>query len=273
MTRLLGYLLGIVSIYASLKLLGQSVALYYDEIAMVMVVGGTLCVTLITFSPREIVGMAKLLVARTKTNWALDIISQFVTLSKLAQSAPGRIAVALEDQRVDPFIKEGVELILAGFTHEEVETVLSERMYTKRIQQEASSGVLKSLSKYPPAFGLMGTVLGLVSVMRGMSEGSTPEETGLRMSVALVATLYGLIMANFILLPTSEALLTKVKTSVAMDRLIIEGILLLKERASPLLVQEVLNSYVMGEDRRDHVGIRQTSMGPGSENRSQRGVA
>lgn len=271
MTHLLGYIFAGGAIFASLFLLGQSLELYADLIALIMVFGGTFCVMLISSSPHEIISMVKIMFTPKRSVDSTAMIATFVNLAKLAQVAPGRVAVALDDPKTDSFLKEGIELIMADFSQQEIEMIMSERLYSKRVHEESSANVLKSLSKYPPAFGLMGTVLGLVSVMRGMSEGSTPEDTGLRMAIALVATLYGLVAANIVLLPTAEAILGKIKTRVAFDKLIIEGVLLLKERASPLLVQEILNSYVQGKERKDHVGIR--SVGRGNAPAAERGVA
>lgn len=264
-----GFLLSLCTIYYSLSLLNQSTALYYDLVALSMVAGGTFCVFLMTFPVRHLPGLFRLVFSRTPRGLDAELVAQFVNLARLAQSAPGRIAVALENPAVDPYVKEGIELILGGFSYEDIEMILSERLYTRRVDGEQTVNLLKSLSKYPPAFGLMGTVLGLVSVMRSLGEGATPEETGLKMAVALVSTLYGLVLANLLLLPASEGLLSKVRERVRLDKFLIEGVLHLSERASPLLVQEALNSYLTRERRKDIVGIGAA----GAQKTAERGAA
>jgi chemotaxis protein MotA len=261
MSHIFGILLAAASIVASIALLNQSAALYMDLIALIMVVGGTTCVALMTFSINDLKEALKGFFNVKVDYSAMNSTAQLIKISQIAQGSPGRLAGTLNEPGLDPFLKDGIELIIAGFSADEIEKVLGERLFADRVREERSGSLMRGLSKYPPAFGLMGTVLGLVSVMRGMGEGWGPEETGLRMSVSLVATLYGLVLSNLVLLPAAEFITTRIKHRMAFKQILLEGILLLKERASPLLMQETLNSYLAPDQRRDLVGLKATGSG------------
>jgi chemotaxis protein MotA len=116
------------------------------------------------------------------------------------------------------------------------------------------SGAIRSLAKYPPAFGLVGTVLGLVSLMRAISQGTNSSEAGLRMAVALVATLYGLLTANLFLNPAGERVSVHTAEEKKAAEIAMQAVLLAADSVSLLEAQEVLNSYVRPDQRVDVFG-------------------
>ncbi|MBX9766562.1 MAG: MotA/TolQ/ExbB proton channel family protein, partial [Bdellovibrionales bacterium] len=125
-----------------------------------------------------------------------------------------------------------------------IETILRERVFqsTKRYKKVANA--FKTLAKYPPAFGLMGTVLGLVNLMLTITKGVDAKEAGLEMAVALVATLYGLILSNLVLNPAGEYVMKEAQGEEEFGEVALQAILLLSQRTSLLESQELLNSFV-----------------------------
>jgi chemotaxis protein MotA len=238
------------SIYISTVHLQQSLVDYWDFVGFAMVMGGTAAVALITFpwdSYRDIVAAAKRLFLNRQGDGgtlARECLG-FVT-RQVSGGAGGEVGV---DGLAGSVLRDGDELIALGFSRERVREVLEERIFQAGERAQRVANAFRSLAKYPPAFGLVGTVLGLVSVMRAVSEGSSAAETGMRMSVALVATLYGLLVANLLVNPAGESILKDSVIERKRGELALQAVMLAMERPSLLEAQEVLNSFVPARDR------------------------
>jgi chemotaxis protein MotA len=151
-------------------------------------------------------------------------------------------------------LREGSELIQLGLSTERIEVILNERVFQAGRRMRRVGTAVRNLAKYPPAFGLMGTVLGLVNLMRGISTGLTAQQTGLEMAVALVATMYGLLIANFIVNPAGEMIMKKAHEDEESAEIALQAVILAADKTSALEAQEILNSYVDVRHRIDVVG-------------------
>jgi len=144
----------------------------------------------------------------------------------------------------DKIIVDGLEMIELGFSKERIEDILIDRYQSYRKSIMAIASWIKRCAKYPPAFGLGGTVLGLIHLMKGISGGLNPKDTGLLMAVALVATLYGLLLSNLVLNPISESIAEKIKSDEELAEAAVKTVLMIKEGFNLLEAQETLNSYL-----------------------------
>jgi chemotaxis protein MotA len=243
----LGLLIAFTSLAISVMHLRQSADSYYDFVALAMVLGGTFAVAVITIPWEywsDIKSGLSLMMAPHRRNQK-DIIQtgiQFVE-NPLTPEVSGVHGLAKE------IFIDGAELISLGFNEDKIESILKERVYQGGYRARRLANAVKSLAKYPPAFGLMGTILGLVNLMRSLSAGLTAQQTGLEMAVALVATFYGLILANLILNPAGEMILRKATEEEEAGELALQAVLLSAERISVLEAQEMLNSFVAKKDR------------------------
>lgn len=261
MIHLIGFIMAIAMIKVSFGLLNMEASSYFDEIALIVVFGGTLCAAIITFPASDLTRMTKAffrIVRKTpedkaKTVRDLVLLSQAVNISKAA------LLKEIERTDINLFLKDGIDLILAGFARDEVENILKERIYRDREREEQYGSLLRTISKYPPAFGLVGTVLGLVALMRTVAEGADAKQIGMQMALALVATLYGLLLTNILLVPMSENLFNKSEHNKLNRELIIDGILMIYDKKSPLMIQEFLNSYLPPLSRKDYLGINKSN--------------
>jgi len=245
----LGLIIAITSLYLSINYLKQPLAVYFDFVALSMVIGGTIAISFITLPLehlKDLFNSFKLLLNPSLRN-------EKELLQNSLHIVSSRKMNELQSLNIHPFVKsifkDGIEFIELGFTSDKIERILNERVASesKRIKRVANS--IRSLAKYPPAFGLIGTVLGLVNIMRQMSNGSSATQVGLEMSVALVATLYGLLVSNLIINPAGEALLKNANDQIDDANIAVQAIVLCAENASLLESQELLNSFVSNEKR------------------------
>ncbi len=257
MSHLFGFILAVILLRVGMVVLGMETSAYFDSVAFLIVFGGTFCAAIITYPISDLVKMLQAFVRIAKKNPEERevTVQQIIKLAQDAQKSKKALMDAAETPTLNPFLKDGIELMLSGFTREDIESIMTERIFRDREREESYGNLLKTISKYPPAFGLVGTVLGLVHVMRGVSGGADAATVGLQMALALVATFYGLIFTNFVLVPASENLINKSTMNLTHRELILEGLLLIFESRSPMVVQEVLNSYLPPLKRKDYIGI------------------
>lgn len=261
MSHLFGFILAIGLLRAGMFILDMSISSYFDSVAFLVVFGGTFCAAIITYPVSDLLKMieAFLRIAKKNPEEKGLTVKQLVYLAQESQKSKKAILEAIENPYLNLFLKDALELMISGFSREDIKEIMSERIFRDREREESYGNLLKTLSKYPPAFGLVGTVLGLVHVMRGVSSGADASTVGLQMAIALVATFYGLILTNFALVPASENLINKSALNLSHRELILEGVLLIYDKKSPMVVQEVLNSYLPPLKREDFIGVRKRS--------------
>lgn len=251
MFYLVGIIVSFICIALSVLHLKQDVGNYLDFVGILVVMGGTIAIGIMIFPwqlKREIQTALKWLMFGRKFDFsALTLQSmQFIQdaqAGKFHTSTTPRVTLA------EQILNDGAELIQLGFDSKRIETILDERIYQWTERMGKVSGAFRSLAKYPPAFGLVGTVLGLVSLMRAISQGASSTEAGVRMAVALVATLYGLLVANLIVNPAGERILMNTVEEKKAADLAMKAVMLVVERVTLLEAQETLNSYVKPEER------------------------
>lgn len=260
MTFVLGLLIALGSLVASVVHLQQSADSYFDFVGFVMVLGGTIATALITLPwdiSRQIFSNVVRVVVRPSVDrkkWIRD------SLESIEEVRKGQYTVTPKGKGLHyQLLAEGIELIQLGLSTDKIEVILKERLFHAmgRVKRVALS--IRSLAKYPPAFGLAGTVLGLVHLMRGVSEGMAPQETGIRMAIALIATFYGLLVANLVVNPLGEAISKNASEEEHLGEMALQAVLLASERQNLLESQEMLNSFVDPRDRVDVIGQVETS--------------
>lgn len=258
MSHFFGFILAVGLLQSSIFLLKMERSYYYDHVALLIVLGGTLCAAIITYPIPDLVRMVQSFFRIAKKTPAdrETTVHQIIRLAQASLASRAALVEASRSPDLNPFLKDGIDLILSGFSKEDLESVMVERLYRDREREEVFGATLRTLSKYPPAFGLVGTVLGLVSVMRSVSAGADSAEIGLHMALALVATLYGLLLTNFILVPMSENIFNKSALNMAHRELMLEGLMMIHQQRSPVVVQEKLNSFLPPLRRQDIVGLR-----------------
>ncbi|SMF64296.1 motility protein A [Pseudobacteriovorax antillogorgiicola] len=242
MTYILGSMLAFAFLRLSLFFLDQNFAMYFDDVALTMVLGGTLAVGIIS-APWQC--------------WGYFVTSLKGVLFGLQRAERRFIEEALVFVRnpqayrkdkpktiADEIYLDGKELLELQFTPEDIQTILGERLHQLVNKRDMVSAFFLNLAKYPPAFGLVGTVLGLVNLMRAITEGLDPAQTGVKMALALVATLYGLLFANFIISPFAEALEKQVDKERFQGEIAMQAVLLCAEGVDLLKSQEMLNSFL-----------------------------
>ncbi len=226
---------------------------FLDPHAAIIVLGGTLSAALISFPFKTLFNLVKVFVKRLfmpsaqKQN---QVIQEVLYLLKGYRSDANFLKN--NSKKVsDPFLRESLEIINdGGIELKQMMEIMTKRAQThqKRYQQEAKA--FKSIAKFPPAFGLLGAVIGLIGLMRGIGTADAIATIGPAMAVAMVATFYGIGVANFIFLPIAENLTLAAEEDVSCRKIVIEGVKHIYLKDHPIYVNEVLLSNLLPHERK-----------------------
>jgi len=227
--------------------IGGDVGTFLNIPSLLIVVGGGLSVTVMRFPIANVVSAlilgAKVAFTHKKSS-PKDKIDNIVELAELVRkNGP----LALENAEVeDVMLKKGSQMVEDGYEEEVLVGMLElERdLFLTRIEE--ASLIYKQLGDAAPAFGMIGTLVGLVQMLSTMDD---PSAIGPAMAVALLTTLYGAVLANLIALPISDKLATKGKLEEINQTLAIDGITHLRNNRSPQLIQEMLLAYLPEKER------------------------
>jgi chemotaxis protein MotA len=255
-SSLFSLLAGIILIVYSAAHTNNSYGIFWDPVGILIVLGGTITVACTTFSPKKVWKLMKtsLIVMQQKTDDAAAVASEIITLAK---DSFGDLAM-LQDKISgiqNFFLKDGIGLIVDRHEASDIENIMRDRIRIKQENDDSTSNMLKTLAKYPPSFGIIGTVLGLIALMLQLGSEGAAEKMGPAMALGLVATLYGLVLTNFILQPLAENLALKSHEDVRKRQIAMLGVLLIKNGKSPLVIQEAINSLLPVSERVDVLGV------------------
>jgi len=242
---LLGILLALTAFASALIHLGQSASSYFDFVACTVVLGGTVAVSIMVLpwqQRAEMIEKFKFALGSSKFN----INQTYMDVLEAVRALQAGKVLSFEKgsdlaQRV---LSTAFELRSLGFSNEEIKNILSQMIVQKAQRGKRIADSIKGLSKYPPAFGLVGTVLGLVNLMRSLSDGLTPAETGVEMAVALIATFYGLLVANLVVNPLGEIISKNNGMEIRCAEMALRGALLGMTETSFLKARELLRVYL-----------------------------
>ncbi len=238
---IIGILLGSTLIIVAIAMGGG--AGFVDYPSMMITVGGAFAATLINYPLPRIISTIRV-VRKAFSSTAGDSVALFRQISDFAVKArrDGILALENEIETVkDPFLKKGFQMAIDGNTADVIRHVLTEDINWMIERHLVGQGIFRALANFAPAFGMIGTLIGLVQMLRNLTDPST---IGAGMAVALITTFYGALVANLIALPIAGKLEQRSNEEVALKRMALEGILAIQEGNSPRVVQEKLRSYL-----------------------------
>lgn len=213
--------------------------------AAMITIGGTMVAVFISYPLPQVIKVFKVIanVFRGEFQNPAHLIGLLVGLSyKVRQES--LLSLEAEAKKTgNRFLRLGIELIVDGHPPEMVREVLQTEIDYLHVRHVAGEQILRRAASYAPAFGLIGTLIGLIAMLKGLANVSA-ESVGPAMAVALVATFYGAMTANLFLLPLAEKLRARTNEELLHLKIITEGILLIQAGMNPRVVEKKLNSFL-----------------------------
>jgi chemotaxis protein MotA len=210
---------------------------------MMITVGGAFAATLMNFPLPKILGTMGV-VKKAFLGKNEDLVALFKQIADFAVRARRDGILALEDdidKIQDQFMKKGFQMAVDGNAADVIRHVLEADLSSMIERHVVGHSIFKAIGNYAPAFGMIGTLIGLVQMLRNLSD---PSAIGSGMAVALITTLYGAMVANLIAIPIAGKLEQRTGEEVALRKMILEGILAIQEGNSPRVVQEKLRCFI-----------------------------
>jgi len=253
----LATIIGIIGgavIFASVALLGGNAVIFVSIQSALVVLGGTLAGTLISYSFEDLKKVPELVKVSLQNNFMKsDLIIE--NLVNFAEKARREGLLALEDdanEMEDEFLKKGIQLVVDGTDPELVRNILETKLTFLEERHGKGQGIFATMGQLAPAFGMIGTLIGLIQMLSQLDD---PTQLGSGMAVALITTLYGALMANWIFIPLAKNLEARSAHEVLIKEVIIEGILSIQAGENPRIVKEKLHAF-LSEGEKDEVEAR-----------------
>ena len=142
------------------------------------------------------------------------------------------------------FFKEGVQMVVDGLSLEEVTEILETRIEYREKREKVQTDMLKAMGDLSPAWGMVGTLIGLVLMLAGFGGEGGADNLGGGMAAALITTLYGAVFANLFFLPMAQKMGNKTTQTSMSSNLLVEAARLIHMKKHPLIVREKLNSFI-----------------------------
>lgn len=230
-----------------------------DFHGVLIVFGGTVAATAISFQLDRTFLMLKVFFNRTIRGKKPDYIAIIRELMKLSDAyrndSPS--LKQMVDTSQDHFIKESMGALLDEVVPlDQLEKILNNRVKTIYTRYADDANRFQSMGKYPPAMGLMGAVLGMIALLGGLGKPGAEKGVGPAMSIALVATFYGIALANLVIIPIGENLAETSKEIKRKNIIIVEGVKLIAKRTNPIVLAEELNSFLLPAERIDWKSVK-----------------
>jgi chemotaxis protein MotA len=238
---LAGITLAFVAIFGSMVLEGGNPASLFLIPPMVLVILGTFGVSLASNTlPGTISGIKWMIYGLTAKK--TDVQGVVEPLVKMAERArrEGLLALEQEMENVkDPFMKKGLQMAVDGTDPDDLYEILTAEVKAMKTSATGGARFWSDAGGYAPTIGILGTVMGLVNVLKNLSE---PEKLGELIAAAFVATLWGVMVANVVFLPVGKRIKTVMNDEAARMELIIEGVLAIQAGSNPRVVATKLRS-------------------------------
>lgn len=240
--NIIGVLLFSVMFITGIVMNGNSLV-YFNVSAILIVIGGTFGATLICFRLSRFIIVYKVLVSSYRSHLKSpdDVVGILVDLS-VKSKLQGLLSLQDDEEETTVmFLRQALGYLVDGFSMKEIRESLSAEMYFFRQRREESERVLTTMADICPSFGLIGSVVGLVSMLAGVGDTTVILKT---IPVALISTLYGVVLSNFFFLPFAANIRERTDQELLLQKIIMEGTIAIGSESHPAVLERKLKTFL-----------------------------
>jgi len=243
-------LIGIVTAFGLVMFaIGSGIPSFIDPPSILIVVGGTIGVIFVAYPLHTVIGLVGIILKTFmyKVDSGQAVITQLVELSQVVRKDG---ILALESRVGDignQFMSKGLQMAIDGQEPGDIEDILYMEMDKISDRHMKGADILTALGTFAPSMGMIGTLVGLVLMLQNMSD---PSSIGPSMSIALLTTFYGALMANIIFLPMAGKLKARSKEEILIHEIILTGIQSLVAGENPRIMEQKLLGYLPPKERK-----------------------
>ncbi len=245
LSTIIGLILGISLVLAAI---GGGIESFIDIPSALIVLGGGLAATLTSLPLKKVFGAPKVLKNAffTKKVSNAELVSEVVRFGEIARRDGILALEGVMGEVEDPFLARALQLAVDGSDPEIIAETMQSEMDNLATRHRGGKQVMELVGKYAPAFGMIGTLIGLVLMLNNMDD---PAKIAPSMAVALLTTLYGAMLANMVALPLADKLQTRTDEELARMGIVAEGIIAIQSGDNPRVVEQKLQIFLPPADR------------------------
>ena len=232
----------------------RDIAVFGDTHAIVVVIGGTIAASIICFPIGKIITLLRVFTRRLFSNKKAshgELVEDIVQLSQSWRQGKEIYESHIPKCR-NPFLRDAAEILLwkeMNITDESIRECLETRAETHYELYTEQADSFRTMAKFPPAFGLMGTTLAMITLLQSLGGDDVAKFIGPAMAIGLVATFYGIAVTNFILVPIAENLTQLTKEDLQSRRIVVEGVMLIHQGLPAGFVKARIESFLLPNQR------------------------
>lgn len=243
-STIIGMLASVLLLAVVLIFTAESPNSFVDWGGFMIVVTGTIAATFISYPMKEVVRVLKLvgLVFRRENTYTRDDIRELVQMSRLWFQGNIKDVDDALTRTKNPFLRTGIQLVIANTEEQEIIDTLRWRIARLKARERAEAQIFRTMASYAAAFGMIGTLVGLVNMLYVMDAGAL-ETIGPQMAVALLTTFYGILLGNVLFKPIAVKLERRTEERLIAMNMVLEGISMMSKRRPPSFIEDTLKSF------------------------------
>ncbi len=244
---LIGLVLGAALVLMAI-LLGGDLMAYVNIPSVLIVIGGGFAATMASTPLKKFHQMPNVLKKTlfSKTTDTLTLIRQIVELAEVARRDGILALEGMVEDMDDDFLVSGIQMAVDGTDPEIIQTIMETELENLLERHEVGKSMFDSLGRYAPAFGMIGTLIGLVAMLSNMDD---PSKIGAGMAAALLTTLYGALLANILFLPLADKLAIRSAEEALAKTIVIQGVMTIQSGDNPRAVESKLMTFLPPAER------------------------
>lgn len=231
------------AIFVAAFLLGEGREYFLNGVGIVIVVSGTLGATFLSFPATALSSALRVAwnAYRVKPLAAGEIVEALIDIS-LRSRRDGFLSLDRIEQKTDvSFLKSALGMLVDGYEEREMRDVLTTEMYFFRRRRQEHERVFRHVARLAPAFGVAGSVVGLIGMLMGLGDTGIILKT---IPLALTSTLYGIVLCNLVLTPIAESIHFKTQQELLLQKLIVEGVVAIRQERNSQKLERKLTSFL-----------------------------
>ncbi|MBK1734337.1 chemotaxis protein MotA [Halorhodospira abdelmalekii] len=240
-----GIIGGLLLIGSVLLIAAEEALVFLNLPGLAIVIGGTLAATFMAYPLDEVLRVFRLIwiVLRNERVYTRDDMEELIRIAQLWFRGETRAVEDALENVANPFLRTGVQLLIDMTPEEDILDLLQWRISRLRAKENAEAQIFRTMAAFAPAFGMIGTLVGLINMMFILDDGDIAQ-IGQQMGVALLTTFYGILLANLFLKPIAVKLERRTEQRLITLNMVMQGISLMCQKRSPTLMRETLHSFV-----------------------------
>ena len=224
-------------------LINGNLNLYFNISGLLIVISGTIAASLLSFKVEQLKIVHKVMQSsyRKPVKQETEIINILIDLS-IKSRVEGILSLQKEETETTIlFLRRAVGCLVDGYSTEQIKEILNTEMYFFKLRRDDIERVLRTIADFFPAFGIIGSVVGLITMLGGIGDTSVILRA---VPIALTSTLYGLIFSNFFFLPFAANLRERTNHELLLQKIITEGVIAINSEMNPIILKTKLESFL-----------------------------